>query len=420
LGFILFFSIVICLNIYDWWKLRQGFLQQRPGAATALLIAVLIMALLPLLLRLIFRGHGAAPRALELLSWFWLAWSFWLATAFLLTDLWDFALLSWRLWPAHAAKADSAHNIMRYCFTPRAAACSALGFVAFATIWGSIEARLIRIKEIPIISDKIPAAAEGFRLLQLSDVHIGASMDSYMLKRIIRLAHAAQPDVLVSTGDLIDGNGEREHRLASALAAASAPKGNYAVLGNHEAYNGLEHSIRLHEDAKMSLLRQEHAVIDDWLWLYGVDDPAVYGYHGRNNAQEQAFYENLAEAETDQADQAFRILLKHQPKPDAQARSLFDLQLSGHSHGGQIVPFNFVVTLAHRWHPGRLHHFAEGMRLYVSRGSGVWGPPLRFLAAPELTLFVFQRPSADTDALADAGQPGTKPRSPSQAPSQGM
>ena len=397
MGFLLFFSIIVCLNIYDWWKLRNGLLQHKPGAAMALLLAMVFMALLPLLMRLAFRGHSNAPRALELIAWLWLAWSFWLAAAFLLTDIWDFSLLTWRLWLHRAASTDSARDIMRYCFSPRAAAYSALGFVAFATIWGSIEARLIRIKEISIISDKVPVTADGFKLLQISDVHIGPSLDDYMLKRIIRLAREAQPDVLVSTGDLIDGSGPREHRMAIALGAASAAKGSYAVLGNHEAYNGLDESIHLHQEANMTLLRQDGVLIDDWLWLYGVDDPAVYR---RNGLQAGDLYAGLTHAPT--APAIFTVLLKHQPAPDIQARTFFDLQLSGHSHGGQIVPFNFVVNLAHRWRPGRLHQFAEGMRFYVSRGSGVWGPPLRFLAPPEVTLFVFRSPQA---TAAGAGLP---------------
>ncbi|MDD4540308.1 MAG: hypothetical protein PHT80_14950, partial [Lentisphaeria bacterium] len=98
MGFLLFFSIIVCLNIYDWWKLRNGLLQHKPGAAMALLLAMVFMALLPLLMRLAYRGHSNAPRALELIAWLWLAWSFWLAAAFLLTDLWDFSLLTWRLW----------------------------------------------------------------------------------------------------------------------------------------------------------------------------------------------------------------------------------------------------------------------------------------------------------------------------------
>jgi len=408
MGFLLFFSIIVCLNIYDWWKLRHGLLQHKPSAAIALLFAMLFMALLPLIMRWTFRGHGNAPRALEIIAWLWLAWSFWLATAFLLTDLWDFSLLTWRLWLHRSANDDNARTIMRYCFSPRVAAYSALGFVVFATIWGSIEARLIRIREVYIVSDKVPVTANGFKLLQISDVHIGPSLDRYMLKRIIRLAHEARPDVLVSTGDLIDGSGPREHRMAIALAAASTTKGNYAVLGNHEAYNGLDESIRFHQEAHMTLLRQNGTLIDDWLWLYGVDDPAVFR---RNGLQTGDLYTGLAKAPA--APGVFKVLLKHQPAPDKQARTFFDLQLSGHSHGGQIVPFNFVVNLAHRWRPGRLHQFAEGMRFYVSRGTGVWGPPLRFLAPPEVTLFVFHHPQPDA---ASAELPGHNPNNRSKPP----
>ena len=413
MGFLLFFSIIVCLNIYDWWKLRNGLLQYKPGAALALLLAMVFMALLPLLMRWAFREHGNAPRALEIIAWVWLAWSFWLAAAFLFTDLWDFSLLTWRLWLHRVASADNARTIMRYCFSPRVAAYSALGFVAFASIWGSIEARLIRIREVSIVSDKVPPAAHGFKLLQLSDVHIGPSLDDYMLRRIIRLARAAQPDILVSTGDLIDGSGPREHRMAIAIGTASAAKGRYAVLGNHEAYNGLDESIRFHQEANMTLLRQDGALIDDWLWLYGVDDPAVYR---RNGLQASDLYAGLANAPAD--GEPFRVILKHQPAPDSQALADFDLQLSGHSHGGQIVPFNFVVNLAHRWRPGRLHQFAEGMRFYVSRGSGVWGPPLRFLAPPEVTLFVFQRPAADADT--GAGLTGQNANNKPNQPREGI
>jgi hypothetical protein len=167
--------------------------------------------------------------------------------------------------------------------------------------------------------------------------------------------------------------------LSQALKGLGAKYGKYAVLGNHEFYAGLDNSLCFIRESGFTLLRSEWEIIGDIITIAGVDDPAGRIRNQTIDVPEKQFLSPLPR-------ERFTVLLKHQPKVDRQAAGLFDLQLSGHAHNGQIFPFTLFTRLFYPVKPGVLNQF-NGSLLYMSRGTGTWGPPARFLSPPEITVF---------------------------------
>ena len=382
------FIMSICgLVVFDWWRIRSGCLRNVHGIWSVLLLVFMLgLLMLPAWGRMVF-GRGGIPRFLEQASWIWLAWVFWFGCA-------QAVLLVW--------------NAMMYCvhragyagmpqFSAFAALCISAGFVALMTIWGLVEANALRTVAVEIRSSRIPAEADGFKLALISDVHIGKAATEWRVEKTIALVNEAAPDIVLSAGDLIDGNGERERRLASLLQAISTRDGGkskFAVFGNHDAYSGLAFSREGHEAAGFTLLEDEGVAVNDWLWLYGESDPACHPRNGEANHPAPYIQPpELPQPAELKAPNLFTILLKHRPDGFSSRfgkDAPFCLELSGHSHGGQIFPFNFLVRLQYPFTEGKLHTLPNGMLMYVTPGSGVWGPPFRVLARPEITIFTFR------------------------------
>jgi hypothetical protein len=239
--------------------------------------------------------------------------------------------------------------------------------------YGFVEARQIRIEKVNVTTPKL--ASGRVTIAQLSDLHLGIMLGDGFLDRVIAKLHALKPDIVVATGDIVDGQGDNLAGLARHFRTYTPPLGAYAVTGNHETYAGLENSLRFLRDAGFTILRDESAKAGD-IVLVGVDDPSA-----STSGQRPGLDASKALASVPPGD--FIVLLKHQPVVDRDTP--FDLQLSGHIHGGQIFPFVYLTQLFYGVHAG-LTELADGRRLYVSRGAGTWGPPIRLFAPPEITL----------------------------------
>jgi predicted MPP superfamily phosphohydrolase len=252
-----------------------------------------------------------------------------------------------------------------------------LGIVSVTALillaYGFFEVRHIRVERISIVTPKL--ASGRITIAQLSDLHLGIMQGERLLDRIIPRLRELQPDFVVATGDIVDGQGDNFVKLARRFHAYKPPLGAYAVTGNHEYYVGLEHSLQFLRDAGFTVLRGDTARVGG-IVLAGVDDPSVAKSLQRADEDERRA---LASAGED----GFIVLLKHQPRVNED--SPFDLQLSGHIHGGQIFPFVYFTRMAYKFHPG-LTELADGRKLYVSRGTGTWGPPIRLFAPPEIAL----------------------------------
>jgi len=253
-----------------------------------------------------------------------------------------------------------------------------LGLTLIVVAYGVFAATQPRIERVTLRTQKLPAGQPPLRIALVSDVHLGALVGKRALRRILARLETLKPDLLLSCGDLVDGQADRLGRLIPKLSAIQPPLGKYAVTGNHEYYVGLEHALDFHARAGFRVLRAEAVEVSPTLSLVGVDDPT-----GRRFGQPDTCDEGPALRSVSSG--RYTILLKHQPviTPDGSPRA--DLQLSGHVHQGQIFPFNLFVRLVYR-NPTGLSPLPGGGQLYVSRGTGTWGPPMRVLAPGEITL----------------------------------
>jgi predicted MPP superfamily phosphohydrolase len=188
----------------------------------------------------------------------------------------------------------------------------------------------------------------------------------------------AKPDILVSTGDLVDGEIDELSSLVSILSEINPRYGKFAVTGNHEFYAGLNQAIRFTEKAGFILLRGASLSIGDVINIVGVDDRQGKSYGIATAISERELLMDLPR-------EKFTILLKHRPLVNPDAIGLFDLQLSGHVHKGQIFPFSIITGMYYSTQDG-FAELQDGSHIYVSRGSGTWGPPIRFLSPPEVTI----------------------------------
>lgn len=253
---------------------------------------------------------------------------------------------------------------------------------------GFINARrvaAVRHVDVPIF--KLPLALHGFTIAQISDIHVGPTIKRGYLDAIVKKVNRLKPDMVAVTGDLVDGSVARLRSHTAPLGDLSARHGVYFVTGNHEYYSNANEWIaevrRLGITVLMNehvLLRHEHAT----LLVAGVSDYSAHRFDEAHRSDPQAALKGAP------SQIAVKILLAHQPRSaEAAASAGFDLQLSGHTHGGQFFPWNLFVPMQQPFTAG-LNRLRE-LWVYTSRGTGYWGPPKRFLAPSEITLLRLAR-----------------------------
>lgn len=238
------------------------------------------------------------------------------------------------------------------------------------------------VVEVDVPIEGLPASAEGFRIVQLTDVHIGPTLKRDFMARIVALANAQEADLAVVTGDLVDGWVETLRDDVAPLGGLKARHGAYFVTGNHEYY--WDGPAWCDEVARLGLtvLVNEHRVIEHEgakLLLAGVTDISAGGMLAEHAS-------DPAKARAGAPEYDVSVLLAHQPRSiGAAAEAGYDLQISGHTHGGQYFPFNVFVHLVQPYVSG-LHLHDGRTWIYVSRGTGYWGPPIRVGAPAEITV----------------------------------
>jgi len=372
-----FFLVYGTAHAYAFWKVKAAF----PFGLRYTLPLVLFMFLMvaaPVLVRLFERGgHDLAARGLAYIGYFWMGGLFLFFSAALALDLLRILLsvVAFLIGRDLSTFFPSARVIF---FVPL------IGALAIS-FYGVFEARDIRTETVTVRNAKIPRSAGTIRIVQISDVHLGLLVREKRLGKILLAVKALHPDLLVSTGDIVDGQMDHLGGLAGMLREIRPKYGKYAVTGNHEYYAGLNHSLRFLRDAGFTLLRDEGKTVDGLFNLAGCNDPT-----GKMMGLEKERKERDLLLSLD--GRRFTLLLKHRPLLPEDSDGLFDLQLSGHVHKGQIFPFEMVTRLFYPFPVGRLLKVRHSA-LYISRGSGTWGPPIRFLAPPEITLFKLQHDS---------------------------
>ena len=255
-----------------------------------------------------------------------------------------------------------------------ALAVTAIGFVNARRV-----ARVVKV-EVPIAG--LPRELHGYSIAQISDIHVGPTIRRPYLNAIVTKVNALKPDAIAVTGDLVDGSVQRLALHTEPLSRLSAPDGAFFVTGNHEYYSGAEQWIAEVRRLGLRVLLNEHVIRrrgEAALMIAGVTD---YTAEHFNPAHRSDPRQAAAGAP---GDVAVRILLAHQPRSaPAAADAGFDLQLSGHTHGGQFFPWNLFVPLQQPFVAGL--NRVRSLWVYTSRGTGYWGPPKRFGAPSEITL----------------------------------
>jgi hypothetical protein len=260
-------------------------------------------------------------------------------------------------------------------------ALAVLAGVAAITLLGLFNARrTARVAEVRIALPGLPPELEGFSIVQLSDIHVSATIRRRYIEAMVRRANALRADVVAITGDLVDGSVEQLRWHIAPLGELRAAHGVYVVTGNHEYYADAEAWVAELRRLGLDVLMNEHRVIERRgarLVLAGITDYSAGIFVPAHRSDARAAARGAPAG-------APRVLLAHQPRSaPAALEAGFDLQLSGHTHGGQFWPWMHFVRLQQPWVHGLQR--LETLQVYISRGTGYWGPPIRFGAPSEIT-----------------------------------
>ncbi len=345
--------------------------------AIAVIVAMaIVFPIQRLVLRAIPRSWGVA---LSTVTWLWIGFS---AYLFLWLVVFDSAKVLRALYVrlTTAGKSPEPASPERRLFLSRALAGGALmgsGALAGYGFWRAFEPA--ELTEIPIRLSKLPKALEGLTIVQLTDLHVSHIIRRPFVEELVRRTNALKPDLVAITGDLVDGDVDQIAEAVAPLRNLKSRYGTFFVTGNHDYYWGDEQWAAALARMDIQVLRNRLVRIGDAgasLDLVGVDD------WGARNLPRHGGYD-LKRAIVDRTPDRAAVLLAHEPANfETAAASGMDLQLSGHTHGGQVFPMTALVGMRWRYNRG-LYKQGDG-QLYVSRGIGFWGPPMRVGSNPEI------------------------------------
>jgi predicted MPP superfamily phosphohydrolase len=363
---ILFIGVAVivtgALHYFLWARLVRdpmwGEPWQRPLGWVFMALALLIPAGLIL-------GRLIELRALQWIAFGWMGAMFYLFITLLMAEV-----VRWPL--VLSAPPD------RRAFLGRVLALVSGGVgMALSAAAVSQALRTLHVKQVAVTLERLPKQFDGLTIAQLTDIHVGPTIRRAFVEEMVAKTNALAPDVIAITGDLIDGSVEQLREHVAPLAGLKAKYGVYFVTGNHEYYSGADDWIAEVQRLGIRVLRNERVSIADAFELAGVDD---YTAHQFGNGHGADYGRALAGRDATKA----LVLMAHQPRAakEAQAHDVC-LQISGHTHAGQIWPWRYAVKLQSPYVEGL---YREGrMQLYVSPGTGYWGPPMRLGTQAEIT-----------------------------------
>ncbi|MET3913761.1 putative MPP superfamily phosphohydrolase [Variovorax sp. OAS795] len=354
-----------------------------------LAVAALAISATTIPLPFVSRLTGARPALGNTLKWVGLISMGWFSSMFVLTLVRDAGLLL--AWLASALGGLQVRWDMWLPWTALAVLAMATG----SSLIGFINARRTAgVKRVDVPIRGLPPALEGFTIAQLSDIHVGPTIRSAYIQRIVDAVNRLGADAIAITGDLVDGTVAELREHIAPLAGLRARHGTFVVTGNHEYYAGAHAWIDELRRLGLKVLLNEHVVLqtrnvrgaqndeelfESQLVLAGVTDYTAGHFDAAHESDPHlALFDAPPLVHT-------RVLLAHQPRSaPLAAQAGYQLQLSGHTHGGQFFPWNLFVPMQQPFTAG-LHRLHD-MWIYVSRGTGYWGPPKRFGAPSEITL----------------------------------
>ncbi|CAJ0729494.1 MAG: metallophosphoesterase [Ralstonia sp.] len=356
-------ALMAVLHLYIGCRLLPDLGWNGAGWAAGILFLLVSTVMIPtgMAARFVIRPISLADRV----SWFGALLMGLLSSLFVLTLLRDIALI---VLP-QAYRHDSALLVV--------------ALTLLVTLIGYVNARRIpRVARVTVPIAGLPAPLHGFTIAQITDLHVGPTIKRAYVAGVVDRLNALQPDVIAVTGDLVDGEVDVLRPHIAPLAGMSARHGVFAVTGNHEYYSGVGPWVSEFERLGMRVLMNEHAVLEHDgapLVIAGVTDFSAGKFDTAHTSDPTRALAGSPSGVTP------TILLAHQPRSaPAAAEAGFDLQLSGHTHGGQFWPWSLFVPLQQPFTAG-LHKLGR-LWIYTSRGTGYWGPPKRFGAPSEITL----------------------------------
>ncbi len=369
LSFFVISTLVLCTaHLYLFLKLRHLF-------NSVFWQAGLLAFFVAMLFLLIFRRrdfYDGMPEFVPMLAFCWMGFIFIAILCFASVDVARLALylikllhgpnICWLLAPSH--------------MTPLVLlACIGLAAYGYHT------AHNVRTNYLTIPSAKFAPGAPPLRIAALTDLHLGHTIGPEELKGYLHAAMRHNPDIVVIVGDVLDANMSQRHADAAMLNAISSPGGKFAVLGNHEVYSGLENSRAFIRRSGLTLLENQ-TTTSMGINIIGMDDPTVASMGYAAPGDSVALLQSVDKSR-------FTLMLKHQPLIKDEEIGLIDLQISGHTHGGQIWPNTYVTEKVFGFKQGlTVLENAQGKSLlYLSNGTGYWGPPMRIGAPPEVIIF---------------------------------
>ena len=374
LFFLAIFAVYGGMHVYTFSRARSvlGF---GPGTGAALAVFMLAMTFAPFFIRLLERyEYQLAAQVLSFAAYLWMAALFLFFCSSILLDLLS-GLVRIASSIPHVGLSGASIPV-------RSSFVISIGLSLAICLYGYFDALNIRTERLRIETRKLPESISRLTIVQISDVHLGLIVGCSRLKKIVDIVKAEKPDIFISTGDLVDAQINNMEGMADLLRSVHAPYGNYAITGNHEYYAGIQQALAFTRECGFTLLRGE-AAKNGAINIVGVDDPSGVQMKVDKPEPETALLSALPK-------DRFTLLLKHRPVVDQDAAKLFDLQLSGHTHKGQIYPFTYISEIAYPLNAGRFD-LPAGSILRVSRGTGTWGPPIRFLSPPEVTVIELVR-----------------------------
>jgi len=264
----------------------------------------------------------------------------------------------------------------------RITAIATIAMAVLATLIGLFNARRrAAVVDVDVPVANLPPELHGFSIAQISDVHVGPTIKQQYVDAIVEAVNGLDADVIAVTGDVVDGSVRQLAAHVAPLSRLRSRHGTYFVTGNHEYYSGAQAWTSEFQRLGMHVLTNEHVVLnhrDRQVVVAGVTDYSAHHFDPRHRSDPSVALQGAP------AGAAVKILLAHQPRSaSAAAAAGFDLQLSGHTHGGQFWPWNHFVRFQQPFTSGL--NRLQDLWVYVSRGTGYWGPPKRFGAPSEIT-----------------------------------
>ena len=364
---IIFLLTFLCLysgiNFYAFTRVKSVF-HLHWAAQIIVIILFILMILAPLAVRFAENLHyDEVAKAIAYIGYLWMAF---ILLFFLLGVSFDvLRYLAGIIYPD--AKRIPLNSIFFYLTI----------FLSFLlVVYGFWDAQRLRIKNLEIKTEHFLPNDGKIRIVQISDVHVGLIIRGERLQSLLGAIRYANPDILISTGDLLDGELDNVMPEAQRFLSVKPVFGKYAIMGNHEYYAGIKRSLEFTQNAGFEVLRDEVRQVAG-ISIFGADDITAGRFDLRKSRK--TFDELLASGNN----KGFVLLLRHQPFVNEKEN--FSLQLSGHTHGGQLFPFQLITRLFFKKNYG-YYELGQNKVLYVSGGTGTWGPPVRIFAPPEITI----------------------------------